>query len=110
MGRPKKEKKPLVITPCDIDCLHSDESVTFTTDKKIICFLCRRWSHTLCTGEEGDCLTYVWACRYCRGVAENTTHIHKLVSDLKQTISNLSDKVIELFSERVTDSNINNNI
>ena len=43
------------------------------------------------------------------GVAENTTHIHKLVSDLKQTISNLSDKVIELLSERATDSNINNN-
>ena len=63
----------------------------------------------MCTGEEGDCLTYVWACRYCRGVAENTTHIHKLVSDLKQTISNLSDKAIELLSERATDSNINNN-
>ena len=109
MGRPKKERKPLVITPCDIDCLRSDESVTFTTDKKIICFLCRRWSHTLCTGEESDCLTYVWACRYCRGVAENTNHIHKLASDLKQTISNLSDTVTQLLSRRVNDSNINDN-
>ena len=77
MGRPKKERKPLVITPCDIDRLHSDESITFTTDKKIICFLCRRWSDTLCTDKESDCLTYVWACIYCRGVAENTNHIHK---------------------------------
>ena len=72
-----------------------------------MCFLCRRWSHTLCTGEEGDCLTYVWAC--CRGVAENTTHIHKLISDLKPSIYNLSDKVTELLSERATDSNLNNN-
>ena len=97
-----------MIIPGDIDCLHSDKSVTFTTDKKIICFLPQMVSHIMHRRRE-RMLTYVWACRYCRGVAKNTYHIHKLVSDLKQTISNLSDKITKLLSGRATDSNINDN-
>ena len=111
MVNPKKNKtkKPLVITPCDIDCRKEEDEANFPNDKKIICFLCRKWSHHHCTGEEDHCLTYIWACRYCRGIAENTSHIHTMISDLKQTITDLVDKVAllqSLQSGRVNDVSI----
>ena len=88
-----RTNKSLVITSCDIDCRKEEDEANFPNDKKIICFLCRKWSHRHCTGEEEYCLTYVWACRYCRGIAENTSHIHTIISDLKQTITGLVDKI-----------------
>ena len=62
MVNPKKNKtkKPLVITPCDIDCRKEEDEANFPNDKKIICFLCRKWSHHHCTGEEAHCLTYIY--------------------------------------------------
>ena len=77
-----------------IDCRKEEDEANFPNDKKIICFLCRKWSHRHCTGEEEYCLTYVWACRYCRGIAENTSHIHTIISDLKQTITGVTAQSI----------------
>ena len=82
-----------MITPYDIDCRQQGDDANFPNDKKIVCFLCRKWSHRHCTGEEDHCLIYVWACRFCRGITENTSYIHILSSDLKQTITGLADRI-----------------